>query len=466
MIKSLLLSFAAALVSATLFAQGYKIDVELPQAAGKKITLGYHFLDKIYSADTCELDAAGNGTFSGDSLLTQGLYKLLIDDKNHFDFLLGADQQFHLYNNGIVASEMKVKGSDESEAFVDYLVFLDQLRTRNGELRTRLQTAPANEKEKIENELAGLDGEMKDYWEKIGKKLPNSFLYKFLIANEVPALDISTLPVEIQENDSLLLLARFNYQKDHYWDNFDYTDERMLFTPFYKPKLETWFTKVLFPAYDSVKPAVYEFLEKVEKSPRIFQYAVSYFVNASINSNVLGMDALFVDIANDYYLSGKAFWASKSTVDKVRENVMFLKDNLIGKQAPGLVLENYDGEYVDLYQLDAKITIVLIFEPNCGHCKVFVPELYKDVYLPNKDKGLKVFAIYSLDNRQEWTDFLLEHDMFEWNNVWDPDHHSRFKILYDGRKTPGVYILDHDKKIISKRLDIAQLKELIGKKLK
>ena len=70
-----------------------------------------------------------------------------------------------------------------------------------------------------------------------------------------------------------------------------------------------------------------------------------------------------------------------------------------------------------------------------------------------------------MDNREEWTEFLTEHNLFDWINVWDKDQITQFKILYDGRKTPGVYVLDRDKKIIAKKLDIAQLKQLLSEEL-
>ena len=452
-------------ISSQAFAQGHKIKVQLPFAANQEVQLTYHYLDKIYSADTIKLDNTGAGVFEGDTLLPQGLYKLFIDQNKHFDFLLGADQRFSLFNDTTEPKNMKVKGSAETESFVDYLVFLNDLKSKSQHLNQAYKNAPAEEQEKIRSELEQLNNKMKNYWESVNEKLPGSFLYKFLVANEVPQLDISTLPPEIQNNDSLLLIARFNYQRKHFWDNFDYTDERMLYTPFYKSKLETWFTKVLYPAYDSVKPYVYNFLDRVESKPRIFQFSTSFFLNSSINSNILGMDALFVDLANDYYLSGKAFWASESSLEKIRENVLFMKDNLIGETAPNLILESYDGEFINLHKIDAKVTIVLIYEPNCGHCKVFVPKLHNEIYKEYKGKGLEIFAIYSMDNKQEWTEFLIQHDLFDWLNVWDEHHASRFKILYDGRTTPGVYVLDENKKIIAKRLDIEQLKVLIQEKL-
>jgi hypothetical protein len=45
--------------------------------------------------------------------------------------------------------------------------------------------------------------------------------------------------------------------------------------------------------------------------------------------------------------------------------------------------------------------------------------------------------------------------------VWDETHISQFKILYDARKTPAVYILDENKKIIAKGLSVEQIGDLM-----
>uniref|UniRef100_UPI003217633B redoxin domain-containing protein n=1 Tax=uncultured Draconibacterium sp. TaxID=1573823 RepID=UPI003217633B len=464
MIKQLF--FLLLFISSQVCAQGYKINVNLPGAANKKVSLAYHYLGKIYVQDTTLLDAKGSGTWQGDTTLTQGLYKVFIDKDNHFDFLLGADQQFSISNTSVKATDMQINGAEETKEFVKYLIFLDELKTQAGDLNKQLkETSNDKEKEEIRHKLNELTNELHKYWEKVGKKLPDSFLYKFLKANYVPALDVTSLPAEIQNNDSLLFQAKFMYQREHFWDNFDYTDERFLYTPFYKNKLETWYNKVLYPAYDSVKPYVYTFIENVKSNQRIFQFATSFFLNSSINSKIMGMDALFVDLANDFYFTGEAFWASEESLEKIRENVLFKKDNLIGKVAPDLTLENFDGEFVNLHQIESDLTILLIYEPNCSHCKVFVPEFYNEVYLPNKDKGLQVFAIYSMDDKEEWTTFLTQHNLFEWLNVWDEHHTSRFKITYDGRHTPGVYVLDKDKKIIAKNMTVKQLGEIVTDKL-
>ncbi len=447
------------------FGQGFRLEVELKTAAGKEVTLANHYLGNIYVKDTVLLDNHGKGIFLADSLLPQGLYKIYLDEKNHFDFLLGEDQQFMLKNNSFHSESIEISEAEESEAFVEYTRFLKNLQLRNTDIRKQIETAADQERQNLQNELSGLTSQLHRYWEKLTGELPGSFLAKFVRANYVPPLDIAALPEEIQQNDSLLLITRFYHQQKHFWDNFDYTDERFLYTPFFKQKLETWFTKVLYQNYDSVKIPVINFIEEVKPHKRIFQFVTSYFLNSSINSNIMGMDALFVDIARKYYLSGEAFWATEESLEKIRENVLFAENNLIGKTARDLTLEGFDGEFYNLHQIPAKYTLVVFYEPNCSHCGVFVPELYTDVYQPFKDKGLEVFAIYSMDNKEEWREFLEKHQLFNWINVWDEHHVSRFKILYDGRKTPGLYLLDENKKIIGKKMTVDQVKQFMKSQL-
>jgi len=445
--------------------QNIQIKIELQPAAEKEIILASHYLGNIYANDTIKLDSEGRGVFERDSLLPQGLYKIYMDQDHHFDFLLGSDQSFLLKNESFNTHTMLVEDSPETIGFADYTFFIKNLKDRKSALQKEIATAKPEEKGKLIKELYSLDSELHKYWDKIDKELPNSFLSKFVKANYVPSLDVSTLSPEVQNNDSLLMRARYYYQRTHYWDYFDYTDERFLYTPFYEPKLERWFTKVLYQSYDSVKTYVLDFIEEVKPNKRIFQFVASFFLNSSINSKIMGMDALFVDIAKKYYLSGEAFWASEESMEKIKENVLFAENNLIGMTAPDLTLESPDGRFYNLHQINASYTLVVLYEPDCSHCNVFVPGLYTDVYQQYRDKGLEVYAIYTMDNKEKWKEFIEEYGLKDWINVWDQYHVSGLRILYDARATPGVYLLDENKKIVAKKMSVEQIKKILENEL-
>lgn len=448
--------------SSIAFGQGHKIEVNLESAASKQVFLAHYYISNIYIDDTLKLDANGSGVLTADTLLPQGLYKIYLDENNHFDFLLGADQQLIISNKTFKTETIKISGATETEEFIRYVHFLSGLKIQSAKIQERIKEADESEKSELRQNLSMLTKQIHAYWKETSDKYPDTFLSKFLMSDYVPTFDETKLSEEIQQNDSLLLLARFKFQQDHYWDYFDYTDERFLYTPFLKPKMEKWFTKILFQKYDSVQPYVFKFIEDVRPSKRIFQFATSFFLNSSIQSKIMGMDALFVDLAKAYYLNGEAYWATEESLQTIRENIQFMEPNLIGKTAPDLTLESFDGDFYNLHQVDKKRTVVVIYEPNCSHCKVFVPKFYNDVYLKYREKGLEVFAIYSMDNKEEWGEFLEKHKLWDWINVWDKDHLSGFKVLYDARTTPAIFVLDENKKIIAKKLSVQQLDDVLN----
>jgi hypothetical protein len=269
-----IIAFFLLFVSVFASAEGYEINLKINSAPNQKIKLAYYYVGNIYLKDSLQLDNSGTGVFQADTLLPQGLYKIYLDEKNHFDFLLGADQEFSMQKESFVSPDIEIAGAVETDEFFKYTSFMQNLQRKGTEINNKIKTATGDEKVKLQTEMSGLTNQLHEYWFRIKDEYPNTFLSAFLLANYVPALDITTLSTEVQKNDSLLLLARFNFQKAHYWDYFDYTDERFLYTPFFKPKLETWFTKVLYQNYDSIKTKVFRFIEDVRPSKRIFQFAV------------------------------------------------------------------------------------------------------------------------------------------------------------------------------------------------
>lgn len=465
--RHIFITIIGLLFYSTVLAFGYKIVVELPKAAGNQVILAHYYTSQILINDSIRLDSRGRGEFKADTLLPQGLYKIYFNNENHFDFLLSSDQDFTISNSGFSNSSIKIKGATESEEFAGYIQFLSGQQAKRREIEEKQKSATPELQEVYQKKIDTLTDELYAYWKSETGRFPGTWLATFLMANYVPLPDEDKIPVEIKNNDTLLLRYKFDFQKQHYFDYFDVGDVRLLYTPLIKPKIENYFARVLLQVYDSVRVGTLALIEKSRLCKPMFRYLVSYFLNESINSKLMGMDGLFVDIAKNYYLSGQAYWADSTILARIRENVIFSEHNLIGMEAPELKLQGIEGEeYFSLHQVNAKITLLLIYEPNCSHCMEFVPALHKEVYQAYKNKGLAVYAIYSMDNKKEWEDFVIKHDLFDWINVWDPHNFSDFKVIYDARKTPAIYVLDKDKKIIAKKLTVEQIAKILEIELK
>ena len=83
--------------------------------------------------------------------------------------------------------------------------------------------------------------------------------------------------------------------------------------------------------------------------------------------------------------------------------------------------------------------------------------MHDSVYSKFKDKGFEVFAFYTQTDRQEWMDFVNKHKLNDWVNVWDPERESWFWKYYDASSTPGVYLLDKERKFLAKKIDMRTL---------
>lgn len=449
-----------------LAADGFELKLKIHSAVNEPVLLAHYYGSSVFVDDTIRLDASGAGVLKRDTLLPQGLYKIYLNQETHFDFLLGADQVLTIEGPDFNVGKLVIEGARESVEFLAYMNWVKERQAKRAALEERRKAVPPDEGDAISKEIALVNKEVTDYWKTKSSEYPGSFLGAFLMSNYMEELNTEDIPETYTRNDSLLWVFQYHFRKSHFFDYMDLTDERFIYTPVLKQKLDTYFERVLLQVYDSVKPAAYGLIEKVEPHPAMFRYLVSYLLNSSLTSRIMGMDALFVDIARDFYLSGKAVWADQATLDKIRENVIFLENNLMGNAARDLQMETHEGLPFRLYQQNDRFLVLAFYEPDCSHCREYIPRLYNEIYLPYRDKGLNVVAVYTMDNREEWSEFLKKYELSDWHNVWDEHHVTRFKVLYDVRTTPSVYLLDQGKQIIAKKFTIEFLHEFLKFNLK
>jgi thiol-disulfide isomerase/thioredoxin len=195
----------------------------------------------------------------------------------------------------------------------------------------------------------------------------------------------------------------------------------------------------------------------------------------------MGMDAVFVHIAEKYYIPN-ATWSSKDYMEKLKKEVAKKKPNLLGKTAPNLKLVEVQPEHfmmaktdtalksnpyvgipLEILNIKAKYLVVAFWEADCGHCKHAIPLLHDSIYPLIKDFGAKILAIHmiaSVEGKRKWIDFVNEHNLLDWINAWSP-YSYEYKDLYDVYSTPVIYVLDENKKIVAKRLGADQVAEVI-----
>jgi peroxiredoxin len=443
---------------------GYEIDVTIRGLQDSSVYLAYHFGDKQYIKDTLKLDKSGSGKITGKEALPQGIYMLVLPGRKYFEMLISNDQFFGIDCSYIdFFGTLRFTGSDENTAFINYQKKWMAMQEEANAVAKRVQNNRQNSDSLkillLKQKYA--EDNMKLYLKSVisannGNLLAT--LVKALLPIEVP---VYKAPSGASNPDSLKWIWNYNYNKDHFFDNIDFTDERLLRTPILNATLEAFFTNFVIQAPDSINREIDKLIKKCESNHKVFQYVAVFLFNHFRESEIMGHDAVLVKVADDIYLSGKADWVSKEFKDDLKKQVDLIRPNLIGKKAVDLVMNSYKGIFVSLYDVEKDYTILYFWEPDCGHCKEATPKL-KAYYDKPKDYTLDVFAVCTTSEKAKWTKYI-EDNKLTWINGWDPERSSHFDYYYNVQSTPLVYILDKDKRIIAKKLAVEDIESFLDK---
>ncbi len=462
----LLLLLALLGVSATAFSkQGYRIKVNLKNTQDTMIYLVHYFaepLPKIYKSDSARVNKKGEALLESKDSVLGGIYMILPSDRaSYFEFLLlnGADMTITADMKNLPYS-VAIKGSDENTRFYEYVHFLKNFGAKQEAYKQELAKAKTTKDSNAIRERAGeTSKELTAYRRNFVTRYPNT-----LLANIFNAMELPEVPTEKQYlfNGTLDSNYGYNFYKNHYWDKFNFRDDRLIHTPIFESRLDEYFNKVCFPYEDSIIKEADLFLARIPKKTELFKYALFWITNNAQTSKIMGMDRVFVHMVMNYHMKGDAFWLDNDQLTKYYEEALRKSPNLVGQLAPDLLLKDSSDKPVRLYDIKSKYTLLVFWEPTCGHCMSEVPKIDSAYQAELKAMGVKILGIKTDDPPETWKSAVRKYNLKDWINVYDPDNSSNFRGKYDVRSTPVLYLLDENKIIIGKRLDHSNIATVIN----
>jgi thiol-disulfide isomerase/thioredoxin len=443
-------------------AQGYEIKIKVNGLQDTLCYLANYYGDKQYIKDSARVNSYGNIIFKGNEPLDGGIYLFVFPNKTYFELLVDKTQFFSLECDQFdVINTMKVKGSQENLDFYNYLQFIGgkskQMESLNAE-RTNL-IAEKQSTDDVMKRIKAVDSSVIDYKNSYILSNPKTFLAAIYNASK----DVTIPDAPIMANGAIDSNFQFNYFKAHYFDNLDLSDDRILRTPIYHNKLAYYFKNLVMPSPDSLIFECDKIVAKAKKNKETFKYVVWYLTNTYETSQIMGLDAVFVSLVTKYYTKDQATWVDDVTLYKIQDRASILGPILLGKQAKNLVLADTSGNYQSLYNINSPYTVLLFWDPDCGHCKKTVPKV-KAFYDKAKSKGLQVYSINTAVEEQKWKDYVKENKL-NWINVADLKTQNNFRHDFDIVTTPQIFILDKNKKILAKKIDAETMEKILCKEL-
>jgi thiol-disulfide isomerase/thioredoxin len=440
----------------------YEIKLEISESKDTALILGHYYLDKTYALDTAWNK---NNTFtfkSKDKKLESGIY-FFSDLKGRFvEVMIDNEEKIKLKTKDANWNEfMQVKtGSKELKAYFEYMQHTERVQQKAKELMDKKVT-----KEVYDKEIKALSLVNDSIKQAFIEKYPDYLLSKVFNATKpitVPDFEMPTK--EDGTADSAKWNAqRWYYYKNHYFDNIDLSCAGLLRTPkmiFHQNYNRYWDEVMKYERTDSIIEYAHKVIAKAKDSKGMKRFLIHNITERYLQSPYMGHDKIYVELIKAYYETGIADWVSPSDIDKNVERAHKWENILLGKHVPDLACMDSANVWHSTKDCDKDYKIILFWSPGCGHCSIEVPK-YDKFYKEKKDiYSVEIFAINTESDLEAWKKFIKEKDL-QWINLNGLVANYDWREYFDIEKTPIMFILDKDNKIVAKNVPADNIENII-----
>lgn len=450
------------LFSMNVFAKpnGYKITFHISNCGDTALQL-CHFEGKPSFVEIVSTKTFAKGTkdatvvFENDAKIISGIYMALFKYKrSQLDFILQNGDELDISYDFTKPTETAIiKGSS---ICLDYLAYQHYLAPFNEKFKQadaeRKAAKNKTDSTSARDKIDALSKEIENYRQNYINKHPGNILSKLY-----KAASVVEFPKQIKGNEE----QEKAYLRKHMWENFDFLDDRLVYTPFLEGKLETYLN-IHPPIPDTINAAMDDLLKKMEKSPAQTRFATDWFVKAMENAKVQFGDDCFIHLVENYYLNGKATWAKDSAIKSYQKKILLLSKNVIGAKAPDMDILNKNDQAVSLAATYTKhkYTMLMFWSPTCNHCTTEIPMI--DSALASLKKDIAVIGIDAHGEGEEWKKFIDTHTwQYKWEHWYDPQKKGNYVSNYSVYTTPVLYLIDRKGIIVAKRLTHENIKSVL-----
>lgn len=461
--KKVLLSFSTLLFTLYGWAadRDFNIQVRVKGMENQIGILAYNFGEKKFIADTLTFNEKGVAVIKGKKTYDDGTYLLAFPSLNltSFEFII-RETAFQLETDTFnLTKNMKVIGSLENTIMyedlkrtaimsvtMDSLYKISQDESIADETREKVvSTIEEKSKQYTNARIASIE------------KNPSALYNKILnVLRDVP------IPEEISRNTDRGV--SYHYFIKHYWDNIDFNDVALIKSPVVLPRIHKFFDAIIQHP-DSLITAVDILIEKSSVNEESFKIITSEIINLFAKSKLMGHENVYVHMLDNYYLAGKTPWVDAETIGKMKERAEAMRPTLLGKIAPDITVYDLYNRPMNFYKSieNNDYTVLVFWNSECSHCRKEIPELRRILLDSLKNQwNVGVFGI-STEIELEHINKFIDDNQFRnvFTNGYDPTGKSNFRQLYDILATPVVVVLDKNKKILAKKINVKDIQVVI-----
>lgn len=407
----------------------YKVTLWIHQLEDSTIYVSSSYGEKEnIILDTLQLTSEGSFILEGD--YKSGLVVVSRAKQKLFSFLLDKNPVFSIdmYPYGY----FEVKGCDENKYYLEYQKRNKEFRQLTSQYELDIKKYPA-EKDSLTNLIQKAKTDFSKYQNHFFKSHPNNLMSVLMRSIQNPKPN----PIFL-ENGKLIKGKELEYAYDYrtrFWDNFEFSDQRIISTPYFYNKFKTYIDKITMQTADSVYKAMEDFINIAnQKGGQLYsQYIIDLYLEKLPLMPFSFNESLYVQIVENLINKGKTPWLSISDIERHNINIEAIKPFLPNNKFPNIN---------NLHDIKSKYTIIHFHSATCESCKKNIENLI-DFYNNQANKyDTKIISIEIGEGN--------DTNPFPWTNWQINPQILKQKYDIDIVRTPEIYILDKDKNILNK----------------
>lgn len=210
-----------------------------------------------------------------------------------------------------------------------------------------------------------------------------------------------------------------------------------------------------------------DFLIESSNDSLVRQFIACEVYDHYISSPVMGSEAVALHVFDKWFLSGKIRMKSDMDFLNARIYADFNRSSMIGEVAPELLMKTMDNTETVIFadgDKSGRYRVLFFYDTDCAKCKL--ESIMLSNVLETEDFPVDFIAVYAGDDKGKWEGYVADRLSFDVSrtkvvHLWDPEIDSDFQRKYAVLKTPMMFLISPEGKIIGRGLDAQALSAML-----
>lgn len=404
--------------------------------------------------DTANTDLTGSFEMTLHENFPIGLYAVVAGPKQMIELVYNNEDIRFVTSGKNPESNVQVVESVENLVYYNYLTVKGMDLYKLDLLDPVIENYPKDDDfyQITLNKVKELQQEITDRANQLTEENPNLLVSHFIKVDQPVFAD----PEASSDQQKL-------YLKKHYFDNTDFTDTLLMHSNILTSKIvaylglyqEKGMTQEQME--DQLLVAVDTVLEKAFVDQQMYEYVMNFLLKGF---DAIGFERGLEYLADHSMLSELCVNSDRKA--ELENKLELIKRLAIGQPAPGFEAKDVvNGNPVKLSDIKADRTVLVFWASWCPHCDDMLPKL-KAMYDQMDHNKVKIVGI-SIDESKDDLMAAIKTRGYNWINIgelkgWDGPIVEEYGIS----ATPTMFVLDANKTIIGKPLELDELKMLLN----